>query len=40
MTPAEYEAAERERMREMTLAEAVAILARRPERGERRHGRE
>ena len=40
MTPAEYEAAERERMREITLAEAVAILSRRPERKERSHGRE
>ena len=39
MTWAEWEAQERERMREMSLAEAVAILARRPERGERRDGR-
>lgn len=30
---------ERERMAEMSLAEAVAILARRPERGERRDER-
>ena len=36
---AAYEASEREQMRDMTLAEAVAILARKPERGERRDGR-
>jgi hypothetical protein len=39
VTRDEWEAQERERMREMSLAEAVAILARKPERKERRDGR-
>jgi hypothetical protein len=39
VTRDEWEAQEREKTRNMSLAEAVAILGRQPERGERRDGR-